>query len=431
MSAGDTLPIDQDEEESTHSFEVEIDGSSAPDGSYAVFRDMVDHRSDGVMSEPGRGAVFRCQPPGDDYTQAESVLEDSGKGVSVSHKEREVVVRLSSQHRSTTTAASTILRFRNILEIKCEYTFVFHNADDAWQAPWRDRVRTSWLPWMKDYTAHFCNGLLRPESRQIIAFDVSALTSTVNGLSGRYWEAYCLDLFFQKRFFSARGGIDSHPSARQLAESWADFVIQFNTNPQSWLSKLATSRDNFFIKTLYGKKMKLHIMCIEAKVPCAVTRAQKCPMCYEDSAKLPEDALLRDTKFHVVPEDIRVHIIDLRHAFAQKERDEAAIRLNEQSMLSTEQTLHDIKGDVLKLLQDMNSVKMAMKTIETKYERFDHALQTIERSTSDVERRVEDIEEKNVSGRIHRIEYDLKHVGALVARLSTESDFGEMAKRKR
>lgn len=101
---------------------------------------------------------------------------------------------------------------------------------------------------------------------------------------------FFVDLFFQRRFVKMEKDRDRYAilSPKVLLAAWNSFIDNFNDDPYSWLSGFQKMKDKFLKHSIEGMKMKIHMTCISEKIPCAIFRNQKCPMCYADIMRLHE-----------------------------------------------------------------------------------------------------------------------------------------------
>lgn len=378
----------------------------------------------GLFSELESVAAIRQGTQGSSEQQTVAMDENvSNNFDEFTPDERAVLDQLAVQ----SSPASLNIAFKSIFENEWRGTFL---RKAGWQEELRDRHANNFLPWMEEYNGIYSLEVFKKQHHGYTLFDTTAIHHTINNMRGEELHMYLLDLFFQKRYFSSRKSHSDKITAEALSESWTAFVKQFNSDPNGWLKNLVIDRSSFMTRTLVGKKMNVHLMCINAKLPCGVARELKCPMCYSNSKKLPETAYFRDTSAFCVPDNIRQHIISLREDCRAKEEADARKRLDEQSKLRDQQDIHDIKGDILRVRKELNDVKMIIKRLEVQIEntRFnsDEARNTAAMATE----RLEEMEAVKPS-RIRQIEHNLQAMSNVVKKLMDNFEPESMTPRKR
>lgn len=130
---------------------------------------------------------------------------------------------------------------------------------------------------------------------------------------------YLMDIFYQKRFFSNKTSNENHSNFASLEVAWVSFVENVNADPIVWFAAFEAEREQFFDRSLIGKKMKIHIMCLKANIPCGVPRGITCPMCFKTTQRLYNRSHVEIVKWLRANPEIETHIQALNNWLIQKQ----------------------------------------------------------------------------------------------------------------
>ncbi len=166
------------------------------------------------------------------------------------------------------------------------------------------------------------------------------------------WFFY-VDIFFQKRMFSQRNTKQkSKPDLRALTMAWNDFIAFIS---KSWYKVFTEMRENYFSHTLNGAKMRVHMMCVEQGLYCAVSIEQKCPFCYKTSIKMPESEKMDQTR------NLSLAIIDLKTRLSLEKYPQT-----EEEMEANQFLITDYMEDYNKLLRQQQIASLMIEINQLK-----------------------------------------------------------------
>lgn len=166
------------------------------------------------------------------------------------------------------------------------------------------------------------------------------------------WFFY-VDIFFQKRMFSQRNTRQkSKPDLRALTMAWNDFISFIS---KAWYKVFSEIRESYISHTLNGAKMRVHMMCVEQGLYCAVSVEQKCPFCYKTSIKMPESEKMNQTQC------LKLAIIDLKTRLSLERYPEPEEEMNGNQYLIT-----DYMQDYTKLLRQQQIATLMIEINQLK-----------------------------------------------------------------
>jgi len=119
---------------------------------------------------------------------------------------------------------------------------------------------------------------------------------------------YYVSLFHELLFYKSKSGASakSKISADQaLAQSWNAFVENFNAKPLAYRKRVEKARVAWERYGRGGLMIRLHDMCMEAGVPCAIPEGRECLKCPAGARRLPEGEY-RGYSGTIVPEHILI-----------------------------------------------------------------------------------------------------------------------------
>ncbi|KAF1786211.1 hypothetical protein GQ600_27393 [Phytophthora cactorum] len=140
------------------------------------------------------------------------------------------------------------------------------------------------LPWMTEYNPEYADLVELTNKNPIRLFDCSRITTS---LFNEEHDACLIDLYFYDRFITSKGIENQRWSPEKHQAAWNRFAERFTHYPENWLLRLRKNEEAFF-KT-NGKvavMIKIHCICVDMKLPCAVIEEYQCPMCHAHAQKL-------------------------------------------------------------------------------------------------------------------------------------------------
>ncbi len=190
-------------------------------------------------------------------------------------------------------------------------------------------LMTTSMPWMVGYNP-FLQGFF-PKGRKHIPgelaplFDSSGMFSTLKHHKDDLAD-FCLDIFFQWRFFRDSPVKNHSPIA--LFDSWNDFRQLVMNDSDGFLHTLYHRRDNFRHVTL-GSMIEIHEASISSTGICGVERKYQCPMCYPDTPCVDLKVVNgRYTGFaYDTPSNVETLIIDFKRDKDRRHRNKVLKKL--------------------------------------------------------------------------------------------------------
>ncbi len=120
-----------------------------------------------------------------------------------------------------------------------------------------------------------------------------------------------IERFLQWRFFRKKKSFKP-PTVISLATQWRDF----SQNTQDRIQKIPTLRKEFYL-TDYGLKFRIHELCIEERIACAVIPGHHCPCCNPKSPRF-DHRFVSHPEYCKLCEELRTSIVRMKELLIDK-----------------------------------------------------------------------------------------------------------------